>query len=110
VQTTIDGSPRFPWKPEAGALKLDGQWYYTPLDRSCDSEFAYFSGDLSTPGTPMSALDPKCHPAYPFECIPHAPPVLSCEQIGLGVILVLEHPDPHNLDPDGNGFGCERSR
>ena len=48
----------------------------------------------------------RCSSAYPEKCIPPAPPVLKCKDIGQKNFLVLP-PDPHNFDPDGDGIGCE---
>ena len=51
-------------------------------------------------------LNVNCSSAYPQKCIPPAPPVLKCKDVGQKNFLVLP-PDPHNFDPDGNGIGCE---
>ena len=51
-------------------------------------------------------LDVNCSSAYPQKCIPPAPPVLKCKDVGQKNFLVLP-PDPHNFDPDGDGIGCE---
>ena len=48
----------------------------------------------------------NCSAAYPAKCIPPAPPLLECEDVGQKNFWVLP-PDPHNFDPDGNGIGCE---
>jgi uncharacterized protein YraI len=47
-----------------------------------------------------------CDPSYPDLCIPPAPPYLNCDDIGVGNFTVLA-PDPHGLDGNGNGVGCE---
>ena len=51
-------------------------------------------------------LNVDCSSAYPQKCIPPAPPVLTCKDVGQKNFLVLP-PDPHNFDPDGDGIGCE---
>ena len=51
-------------------------------------------------------LKSNCSSAYPQKCIPPAPPVLKCKDLGQKNFLVLP-PDPHNFDPDGDGIGCE---
>ncbi len=51
-------------------------------------------------------LESNCSSAYPQKCIPPAPPVLKCKDVGQKNFLVLP-PDPHNFDPDGDGIGCE---
>jgi len=50
-----------------------------------------------------------CDPAYPDHCIPPPPPDLNCDAAVLGGragfrVLV---PDPHELDADDDGIGCE---
>jgi micrococcal nuclease len=51
-----------------------------------------------------------CDPSYPAVCIPCPPPGLACREIrdkyGYEDIKVLQ-PDPHRLDWDGDGVGCE---
>jgi micrococcal nuclease len=49
----------------------------------------------------------SCHPSYPDDCIPPAPPDLNCSAIGHIVHVDQAHGDPHNLDADGDGWGCE---
>lgn len=49
----------------------------------------------------------KCDPAYPSVCIAPGPPDLNCDDIPYANFEVL-WPDPHHLDADGNGIGCER--
>jgi hypothetical protein len=52
----------------------------------------------------------NCDPAYANVCIPPPPPDLNCpairEQYGCD-IQVISWPDPHGIDRDGNGLGCE---
>lgn len=47
----------------------------------------------------------ECDPSYRGACVPPYPPDLQCEDVGRPVRVV--GPDPHRLDGDGNGFGCE---
>ena len=50
----------------------------------------------------------NCHPAYPDDCIPPAPPDLNCPQIGRLVRVDHAFGDPHGLDGnDNDGWGCE---
>lgn len=44
--------------------------------------------------------------SYPDFCIPYFPPALTCSQIGAGWFTV-NPPDPHFLDTDFDGVGCE---
>ena len=48
----------------------------------------------------------NCSPAYPTVCIPPPPPDLDCRQIPFRRFQVSP-PDPHKLDPNSDGIGCE---
>ncbi len=48
----------------------------------------------------------NCSPSYPTVCIPPPPPDLDCGDIPYKRFKVLP-PDPHDLDHDGDGIGCE---
>jgi hypothetical protein len=54
-------------------------------------------------GSPAGA----CDPAYPDFCIPPPPPDLDCPELAGSNFTVLP-PDPHRLDADHDGIGCER--
>jgi micrococcal nuclease len=47
-----------------------------------------------------------CDPSYPEVCIPSPPPDLDCRSIDHRRFEVLP-PDPHWLDGDRDGAGCE---
>jgi hypothetical protein len=49
----------------------------------------------------------NCDPAYPDFCIPPPPPDLDCADVN-GTNFTVLPPDPHGLDADGDGVGCER--
>ena len=53
-----------------------------------------------------SSSGSECDPSYPQLCIPPPPPKLTCDDISARKFTV-EKPDPHNLDRDANGIGCE---
>lgn len=60
-----------------------------------------------TPIPPTVVPPPQnCSPAYPDFCIPPPPPDLDCPDIGRKNFRVLP-PDPHRLDTDHDGIGCE---
>jgi hypothetical protein len=51
-----------------------------------------------------------CAASYPTVCIPPSPPDLNCEDItfrNFTVLYNVPNPDPHGLDSDQNGVGCE---
>lgn len=60
----------------------------------------------SGPATPPAG---KCDPNYSSGCVPPFPPDLDCADIrALGIAPVrVVGSDPHRLDGDGDGLGCE---
>jgi micrococcal nuclease len=63
----------------------------------------------STPPVPSPTQDGPCDAAYPGTCLPPGPPAgpdIDCSDIAQRRFPVLP-PDPHQLDGDGNGIGCE---
>ncbi len=61
-----------------------------------------------TPPPPGPTEPPvyACHPSYPTLCLPSPPPILTCADIAERNFPVIGV-DPHGLDPDRNGVGCE---
>jgi uncharacterized repeat protein (TIGR01451 family) len=67
------------------------------------------------PGSPPPATPPPpptgaCHPSYPGVCIPPPPPDLDCADIpyrDFAAPLDVRDPDPHDLDGDEDGVGCQ---
>jgi uncharacterized repeat protein (TIGR01451 family) len=67
------------------------------------------------PGSPPPATPPPpptgaCHPSYPGVCIPPPPPDLDCADIpfrDFAAPLNAPDPDPHDLDGDEDGVGCQ---
>jgi micrococcal nuclease len=48
----------------------------------------------------------NCHPSYPDFCIAPPPPDLDCADIN-GTDFTVTGSDPHRLDGDDDGIGCE---
>ena len=48
----------------------------------------------------------NCDPSYPDFCIPSNSPDIDCKDISARRFRVLP-PDPHKLDRDKDGVGCE---
>ncbi len=68
---------------------------------------------LPTPGAPEQPLEQECDPSYPDVCIPVGADDYDClggtgdgPNYIEGPLQVLP-PDPHGLDPDGDGTACE---
>jgi PASTA domain len=57
---------------------------------------------------PAPAPQSDCDPAYPSDCLPPPPPDLDCADIGHRVEVEHRYGDPHRLDADGDGVGCDR--
>jgi micrococcal nuclease len=72
----------------------------------------YRAVDTGTSGPPATPPPPngKCDPNYSGGCVPPYPPDLDCadlEALGLSVPVRVVGGDPHRLDGDGDGDGCE---
>mgnify|MGYP003374017251 CR=1 FL=1 len=57
--------------------------------------------------TPTATRPADCHPSYPTVCIPPPPPDLDCPELVPLVNFQVLPPDPHRLDADKDGIGCE---
>ncbi|MFN3336257.1 MAG: thermonuclease family protein [Thermomicrobium sp.] len=62
------------------------------------------SSPISSPAAPSPQAG--CDPSYPDICLPPPPPDLDCRDIPYRRFRVLS-PDPHRLDSDHDGIGCE---
>ena len=63
-------------------------------------------GERGGPG-PAPTAQGDCDPAYLDECLPSPPPDLDCADIGHRVTVDHSNGDPHRLDADGDGYGCD---
>lgn len=72
---------------------------------------AFYSLGGSSGGGSRNTTTGGCDPAYPDFCIPPSPPDLSCSRVrrlpGYEPNFTVLETDPHNLDGDGDGIGCE---
>jgi hypothetical protein len=64
-------------------------------------------GEVGAPG-PAPAPQQDCDPAYPDDCLPSPPPDLDCADVGHRVTVDHSYGDPHRLDADRDGIGCDR--
>ncbi len=60
-----------------------------------------------TTGQPDVPSRDNCHPAYPDDCIPPPSPDLDCPEIKRKFRVDHAHGDPHRLDANHDGWGCE---
>ena len=61
-------------------------------------------------GTPVPIASGSCDPNYAGACVPPYPPDLDCGDLragGLPVPVRVVGSDPHRLDGDHDGYGCE---
>ena len=62
-----------------------------------------------SPPQPIRPVAGNCDPNYAGGCVPPYPPDLDCDDIrrlGIAPVRVIGS-DPHGLDGDGDGWGCE---
>ena len=73
-----------------------------------DAPTANAEADRAAPPPRTTASRPAtgCDPNYRGACVPPYPPDVDCADVGRPVTVVGD--DPHRLDGDGNGTGCER--
>jgi len=62
----------------------------------------------SSPNT-QSSQNKNCYPSYIGVCVPPPPALINCSDIP-ETDFTVKGPDPHDLDRDGNGIGCESSK
>jgi len=80
--------------------------YSLKVANGLQSNLIYVGQVLVIPGGEDITTGLSCDPAYPTICIPPKPPDLDCPQIQYSDFTVLP-PDPHGLDGDVDGIGCE---
>jgi endonuclease YncB( thermonuclease family) len=83
-----------------------GLWRACPATR-LEPNNAVTTGRSGPPAT-KPAPSGKCDPSY-SPCVPPPPPDLDCADIrAMGIAPVrVTGSDPHRLDGDGDGWGCE---
>lgn len=62
------------------------------------------------PPLPLVPPSGSCDPSYTGACVPRYPPDLDCADLrarGLALPVRVVGSDPHRLDGDGDGLGCE---
>lgn len=67
-------------------------------------------GPAPTPSptpAPTTPAPQRCDPNYSGACVPVYPPDVDCADVGTTVYVIRD--DPHGLDGDGDGVGCESS-
>jgi micrococcal nuclease len=70
------------------------------------------TGRCRTGSAPVPLVPPRgsCDPSYAGACVPPSPPDLDCADLralGLDLPVRVSDSDPHRLDGDGDGLGCE---
>jgi micrococcal nuclease len=72
----------------------------------------YRAADTGTSGPTTTKPPPsgKCDPNYSGSCVPPYPPDLDCadlRSLGLALPVRVVGTDPHRLDGNRDGYGCE---
>jgi micrococcal nuclease len=90
---------------EAARAAKRGLWHACPATR-LDPVHAVETGQS---GPASAASGARCDPNYAGDCVPPPPPDLDCADIrALGIAPVrVVGSDPHRLDVDHDGLGCE---
>jgi Flp pilus assembly pilin Flp len=68
-----------------------------------------FFKDSNSPPSTLRPPVAQCDPNYAGACIPSPPPDLDCSdlhEMGIQTVRVVGS-DPHDLDPDHDGIGCD---
>lgn len=93
----------FAERHDLGAWELcDG--FRVPLEDVPEAVPAVEEPQQHPPTQPEAPVTGNCDPNY-TPCIPAYPPDLDCGQIGFAVQVIGS--DPHGLDRDNDGSGCE---
>jgi hypothetical protein len=82
----------------------DGKTIYYIITDATPEKPANMMGVPYVPADEQESND--CDSAYSGACIPPPPPDLDCKDISHKNFNV-KSPDPHRLDGDGDGKGCE---
>jgi micrococcal nuclease len=73
----------------------------------------YSQVDTGTRGRPSGFAGTGCDPNYAGACVPPYPPDVDCADLrarGIAAPVRVVGADPHHLDGDGDGLGCEPPR
>ena len=71
----------------------------------------YRAVDTGSGSSPPRLVGGGCDPGYAGGCVPAYPPDLDCADIrarGIPTPVRVVGSDPHRLDGDADGLGCER--
>ena len=92
----------------ADARYDDGSYGTHPRRAKYRHADAVYADRTCTPAPPPPPPPPPpgCSTGY-TPCLPPPPPDLDCADIGQEVLVNHAYGDPHNLDADGDGRGCE---
>ena len=94
--------------PPGFLMNEAGQCY---PDKPCPPGYARADNDESGACLPLPPTTPppggNCHPSYPNNCIPPPPPNRNCGDPLIPNNVKVVPPDPHQLDKDKDGIGCE---
>ena len=100
-------APRLLSEAQKAKAAKQGLWKACPGTK-LDPYRAVDTG-ASGPRTTTSPPTGKCDPNYSGGCVPPYPPDVDCADIralGIAPVRVIGS-DPHGLDGDGDGYGCE---
>jgi len=85
--------------------KIVSDDFETQTPTNPQEESSYVMAPSATPSQSATLLR-NCDESYPDICIPPFPPDVDCDEISYSNFRVIQ-PDPHGLDTDYDGIGCE---
>ena len=93
-----------------GDVKIKTPLPATPASNKVNSIILpspFFGNNIYNPYGPYYSTQSSgnCSPSYPDVCIPPPPAVVNCGNFQFPIRVLP--PDPHDLDRNGNGIGCE---
>ena len=91
---------------EVGAHLAVTDLYTLNLQDLCAAADMLVGGDCPPLPVESGGEEGPCHSSYPAVCIAPPPPDLDCQDLPYADFPVTGA-DPHGLDPDGDGIGCE---
>jgi micrococcal nuclease len=102
-----DNAKYLDWANASETYARVAQWnMWQPGGPFAGGTFGDENCGAASPAAPSPPGSGNCDPSYPDVCIPSPPPDLDCPQISERNFRVIGA-DPHRLDGDNDGIGCE---
>jgi endonuclease YncB( thermonuclease family) len=99
-----------PLLAEAQRAKSERRGLWGACPRTILDPYRAVETGQSGPPAKSHTTNGTCDPNYVGACVPPSPPDLDCADLramGLALPVRVIGADPHRLDGDGDGYGCE---